>query len=264
MKIWSTQAGSKWDIQHSNNRSSKNNREKGKFNNGDYVVVVVQLLNHGQLFAIPWTAGRQGSLCFTLSLSLLKLMSIVSVMPSNNLILCCPLLLLPAIFPSIRVFSNESLLRIRWPKYWSFSFSISPSNENFSLISCRIDWFDLLSVWVTRKSLLQNHNSKASVFWHSTFFVVQRSYPYMTPGKTMSLTIQTVVGKVISLVFNTLSSFVIAFLPRSKCLNFMAVYPVHNCRPIANAVTWSQWVFGMYLDGLPIKILSMTLSCSYY
>ena len=150
MKIWSIQAGSKWDIQHSNNRSSKNNREKGKFNNGDYVVVVVQLLNHGQLFAIPWTAGRQGSLCFTLSLSLLKLMSIVSVMPSNNLILCCPLLLLPAIFPSIRVFSNESLLRIRWPKYWSFSFSII------------LDRFPLgLTGLISLQS--KGHSSKASI-----------------------------------------------------------------------------------------------------
>ena len=167
MKIWSIQAGSKWDIQHSNNRSSKNNREKGKFNNGDYVVVVVQLLNHGQLFAIPWTAGRQGSLCFTLSLSLLKLMSIVSVMPSNNLILCCPLLLLPAIFPSIRVFSNESLLRIRWPKYWSFS--ISPSNENFS-------WFPLGSTGLI--SLLSKGRLRvfsSATVWKDQFFGAQPS-----------------------------------------------------------------------------------------
>ena len=153
MKIWSIQAGSKWDIQHSSNRSSKNNREKGKFNN-DYVVVVVQLLNHVQLFATPWTAACQGSLCFTLSLSLLKLMSIVSVMPSNHLILCCPLLLLPAIFLSIRVFSNESVLCIRWPKYWSFSFSISPSDEYSGLIFFRMDWLGLLAVQGNLKSLL--------------------------------------------------------------------------------------------------------------
>ena len=177
-------------------------------------------------------------------------------MPSNHLILCCPLLFLPAIFPSIRVFSNESVLHIRWPKYWSFSFSISPSNENFSLISCRIDWFDLLSVWGTCKSLLQNHNSKASIFWHSTFFMVQRSYD---SWKNHVFDYTDCCWQSDISGFNTLSSFVIAFLPRSKCLNFMAVYPVHNCRPIANAVTWSQWVFGTYLDGLPIKILSDSL-----
>ena len=141
-----------------------------------------------------------------------------SVMPSNHLILCHPLLLLPSIFPSIRVFSNMSALCIRKPNYWSFSFSISPSNENSGLISFRIDWFDLLAVQGTLKSFLQYHNSKTSILWHSAFFVVQLSYLYMTTGKTITLTIQTFVGKVTSLLFSMLSRFVIAFLPRSKCL----------------------------------------------
>ena len=154
----------------------------------------------------------------TLSLSLLKLISIESVMPSNHLILCCPLLLSPSIFPSIRVFSNESVLLIRWPKYWSFSFSISPFNEYSGLISFRIDWLDLLAVQGTLKSLLQHHSSKASMLQRSVFFIVQLSYPYMTTGKTIALTRQTFVGKGKSLLFRMLSRFVIAFLPRSKCL----------------------------------------------
>ena len=140
----------------------------------------VQLLNCVQLFATPWTAARQASLSITNSWSLLKLMSIESVMPSNHLILCRPLLLPPSIFISIRVFSNESLLHIRWPKYWSFSFTISPSNEYSGLISLRTDWFDLLAVQGTLKSLLQHHSSKASILQHSTFFIVQLSHPYMT------------------------------------------------------------------------------------
>ena len=142
-------------------------------------------------------------------------MSIKSVMPSNHLILCRPLLLPSSIFPSIRVFSNESVLRIRWPKYWSFSFSISPSNEYSGLISFRMDWFDLLVVQGTLKSLLQHHSSKASVLQHSAFFVVQLSYPYITTGKTIALTIWTFVDKVMTLLSNMLSRFVIAFLPRS-------------------------------------------------
>ena len=146
-----------------------------------------------------------------------KLMSIKSVMPFNHLILCHPLLL-PSIFPSIQVFSNESALRIRWPKYWSFSFNISPSNEYLGLISFRIDWFDLLAVQGTHKSLLQHYSSKASILWHSTFFIVQLSYHYMTTGKTIALTSQTFVGKVMSLLFNMLSRLVITFLPRSKLL----------------------------------------------
>ena len=139
-------------------------------------------------------------------------------MPSNYLILCCPLLLLPSIFPSIRVFSNESVLHIRWPKYWSFSFSISPFNEYSGLISFGMDWFDLLAVQGTLKSLLQHHSSKASIHWHSAFFIVQLSHPYMTNGKTIALTRRTFVGKVMFLLFNMLSRLVTAFLPRSKRL----------------------------------------------
>ena len=139
-------------------------------------------------------------------------------MPSNHLILCCPLLLLPSIFPSIRVFSNESALCIRWPKYWSFSFNISPSNEHSGLISFRMDWLDLLAVQGTLKSLLQHHSTKASILWHSAFFIVQLSHPYMTTGKTIALTRQTFVGKVMSLLFDMLSRLVITFLPRNKCL----------------------------------------------
>ena len=173
-----------------------------------YFVVVVQLLSHVQLFGTPWTAACQASLSFTISQSLLKLMSIESVMPSNHLIFCHLLLLLPSIFPSIRVFSNESALLIKWPKYWSFS--ISPSNEYSGLISFRIDWFDLLAVQGTLKSLLQHHNLKVSVLRHSAFFTVQLSHPYMTTGKTIALTIWTFVGKVMSLLFGTPSGFVVA------------------------------------------------------
>ena len=145
-------------------------------------------------------------------------MSIESVMPSSHLILCCPLLLLPSIFPNIRVFSNESALCIRWPKYWSFSLSISPSNEHPGVISFRMDWLDLLAVQGTLKSLLQHHSSKASVLQHSAFFTVQLSHPYMPTGKTIALTRGIFVGKVMSLLFNMLSRLVIAFLSRSKCL----------------------------------------------
>ena len=145
-------------------------------------------------------------------------MPIESVMPSNHLILYSPLLLLPSIFPSIKVFSNGSVLPIRWPKYWSFSFSISPSNEYSELISLRIDWLDLLAVQGTLKSLLQYHSSKASILWHSAFFMVQLSHPYMITRKTIALIIWTFVSKLMSLLFNMLSRFVIAFLPRSRCL----------------------------------------------
>src|SRR5574340_211714 len=145
-------------------------------------------------------------------------MSIPLVMPSNHFILCCPLLLPPSIFPSIRVFSNESTLRIRWPKYWSFSFNISPSNEYSGLISFRMDWLDLLAVQGTLKSLLQHHSSKASILQCSAFFKVQLSHPYMTTGKTLALTRRTFVGKVMSLLLNMLSRLVITFLPRSKRL----------------------------------------------
>ena len=143
----------------------------------------VQSLSRVQPFVTPWTAARQASLSITNSQSLFKLMSIRLVMPSNHLSLCCPLLLLPLIFPSIRVFSGKLVLRIRWPEYWSFSFSISPSNEYSGLISFRMDWLDLLAVKGTLKSLLQHHSSKASILWHSAFFIVQLSHPYMTTGK---------------------------------------------------------------------------------
>ena len=174
----------------------------------------VQSLSHVLLFATPWTATCQVSLSFW---SLLKLISIESVMPSNHLILFRPGFLLPSIFPSIGVFSNESVLHIRWPKYWNFSFSISSSNEYSGLISFGIDWFGLLAVQGTLKRLLQQYSLKASIPWCSVFFMVQLSYPYITTGKTIAFTIWTFVSKVISLLYNMLSSFVIAFLPRIKC-----------------------------------------------
>ena len=164
----------------------------------------VQSLSRVCFFATPWTAARQTSLFTTNSWSLLKLMSIESVMLSSHRILCHPLLLPPSIFPSIRVFSNESTLCIRWPNYWSFSFKVSPSNDYSGLISFRIDWFDLLAIQGTLKSLLQHHSSKASILWHSAFFTVQLSHPYMTTGKTRALTRWTFVGKVMPLLFNTL------------------------------------------------------------
>ena len=150
----------------------------------------------------PMTVATQASLSITKSGSMLKLMSIESVMPSNRLILCCPLLLLSSIFLSIRIFSNESVLLIRWPKYWNFSFSVSPSNEHSRLSSFRMDWLDLLAVQGTLKSLLQHHSSKASILLHSAFFIVQLPHPYMTTGKTIALTRQTFIGKVMSLLFN--------------------------------------------------------------
>ena len=159
----------------------------------------VQLLSRVGLFVTPWTAAHQASLSITSFQSLLKLMSIGSVMPSNHLILCCPLLLLPSIFPSIRVFSNDSVLHIRWPKYWSFSFSISSSNEYSGLTSFRMDWLDLLAIQGNFKSLLQHHSSKASILWHSAFFIVQLSHPYTTTGKTIALTRWNLAGKVMSL-----------------------------------------------------------------
>ena len=166
----------------------------------------------------PMDAACQSPLSFTISWNLLKLMSIELVMPSNHLMLCRPLFLLPSIFPSIRVFSNELALDIRLPKYWSFSFSISPSCEYSGLISFRIDWFDLLAVQGTLKSLSQHHSSEASILEHSAFFIVQLSYPYMTTGKTIALTRPTFVGKVMSLLFNMLFRFVIAFLPKKAQL----------------------------------------------
>ena len=178
----------------------------------------VQLLSRVQLFVTTWTAVQQASLSITNSWSLLKLMSIKQVMPSNHLILCHPFLLMPSIFPSVRVFSIEPALHIKWPKYWSFSFSISPSNEYSGLISFRIDRLDLLAVQGTLKSLLQHHSSRASILRHSAFLIVQLSHPYMATGKTIALTRWTFVGKAMSLLFNMLSRLVIAFLPRSKHL----------------------------------------------
>ena len=181
----------------------------------------VQSLSHVQLFATPWTAASQTSLPITNSQSLLKLMSIELVMPSNHLILCHPLLLLPSIFPSISVFfSNESALCIRWPKYWSFSFSISPSNNYSGLISFRMDWLDLLAVQGTLKSLLQHYSSKASILWHSAFFTVQLSHPHIHiwPLEKPQLWLNSFVGKVMSLLFNKLPRLVITFLPRGKHL----------------------------------------------
>ena len=201
----------------------------------------VQLLSHVRLFATPWITASQASLSITNSRSPSKPMSIKSVMPSNHLILYRPLLLLPSIFPSIRVFSNESVLCIRWPKYWSFSFNISASNEHPGLISFRMDWLDLLAVQGTLKSLLQHHSSKASILQHSAFFIIQLSHPYMTTGKTIDLTRQTLVGKVISLLFNMPSRFVIAFLPRSKPL----------------LISWLQSPSGVILE--PKKIKSDTV-----
>ena len=168
--------------------------------------------------ATPWTAVRQAFLSISNSWRLLKLMSIESVMPSNHLILCCAHRLPPSIFPSIRVFTNESVLHIKWVKYWSFSFSINPYNEYSGLISFRMDWLDFLAVQGTLKSLLQHHSSKASILWCSAFFIVQLSHPYMTTGKTIALTRQIFVSKVMSLLFNMLPRLIIAFLPRSKCL----------------------------------------------
>ena len=175
----------------------------------------VQLLSHIWLFATPWTAARQASLSITNSRSLLQLMSIELVMPSNHLILSHPLLLPPSIFPNIMVFSNESVLHTTWPKDWSFSFSISPSNEYSGLISFKMDWLDFFAFQGALKSLFQHHSSKASILRHSAFFMVQLSHPYMSTGKTIALTF---VGKAMSLLFNMLSRLVIAFIPRNKCL----------------------------------------------
>ena len=176
----------------------------------------VQYLSHVQLFVTPWTAAHQASLSIIISWSLLKLMSIKSVMPSNHLILCRPLLLSPSIFPSIKVFSSESVLHIRWPKFWSFS--ISPSNEHSGLVSFRMDWLDLLAVQGTLKSLLQQHSLKASILQCSALFTVQLSHPYMTSGKSIALTRWTFVDKVKSLLFNMLTGLVITFFPGIKHL----------------------------------------------
>ena len=190
----------------------------------------------------PMDWGTPG---FPVHHQLLELASIELVMPFNHLILYCPLLLLPSIFPSIGVFFNKSVLHIRWPKYWSFSFNISPSSKYSGLISFRIDWFDLPAVRGSLKSLLQHHSSKASILWLSAFFIVQLLHPYVTTGKTTALTLRTFIGKVMSLLFNMLSRFVIAFLPRSKCL----------------LISWLQSLSAVVSE--PRKIKSVTVSNFY-
>ena len=202
----------------------------------------VQSLSHVRLFVTPWITAHQASLSITNSHTSLRLTSIESAMPSSHLILCRPLLLLPPTPPIIIVFSNESTLRMRWPKYWSFSFSIIPSKEIPGLISFRMDWLDFLAVQGTLKSLLQHHTSKASILQHSAFFTVQLSHPYMTTGKTIALTRQTFVGKVMSLLLNMLFRLVITFLPRSKCL----------------LISWVQSPSAVILE--PRKIKSDTVS----
>ena len=207
-----------------------------------YWICSIQSLSRVWLFATLWITACQASLSITNSQSLRKLMSIESVMPSSHLILCRPLLLLPPIPPSIRVFSNESTLCMRWPKYWSLSFSMSPSNEHPGLISFRMDWLDLLAVQGTIKSLLQRDSSKASILRRSAFFRVQLSHPYMTTGKAIALTRRTFVGKVMSLLFNMLSRLVITFLPRNNCL----------------LISWLQSPSAVILE--PPKIKSDTVS----
>jgi len=205
----------------------------------------VQSLSHVRHFPTLWTATCQASLSITNSQNPPKSISIESVMPSNHLILCHPLLLLPSVFPSIRLFSNESALHILWPKYWSFRFNISPSNEHPGLIFFRMDWLDLLAVQGTLKSLLQHCSSKASVLQLSAFFIVQLSHPYMTTGKTIALTRWTFVGKVMSLLLNMLSRLVITFLPRSKRL----------------LISWLQSPSAVILE--PRKIKSDTVSTDF-
>ena len=202
----------------------------------------VQSLSRVRLFATPPIAAHQASLSITISWSSLKLTSIESVMPSSHLILGHPLLLLPPSPPSIRVFSNESALHVRWPKYWSVIFSIRPSNEYSGLISFRMDWLDLLAVQGTLKSILQHHSSKASILRCSAFFMVPLSHPYIATGKTIALTRQTFVGNVMSPLFNMLFRFVIAFLPRSKCL----------------LISWLRSPSAVILE--PNKIKSVTIS----
>ena len=196
----------------------------------------------------PWTAACQASLSFTISQSLLKLMSVVLVMPSKHLILCHPLLLLPSVFPSIRVFSNKSALCIRWPKYWSFSFSISPSNEYSGLISFRIDWFDLFAVQRTLKGLLQHHSLKASIIWLSAIFMVQLSHPYMPIRKVIALTIWTSVGKVMSLLFNMLARCLPTPDPEFRG---QKVSPPKSLLPPHSAAALKDWKDGGLRQGGP-------------
>ena len=212
----------------------------------------VQSLSHVRLFANPWITACQAFLSITNSRSLLKLMSIESVMPSSHLILCCPVLLLPPTLPSISVFSSESTLRMRWPKYWSFSFNISPSNEHPELTSFRMDWLDLLAVQGTLKSLLQHHSSKASILRHSAFFTVQLSHPYMTTGKTIALTRQTFVDKVMFLLFNMLSRFNLPYFP--PCPTTYSIIKPHWIYLFWNKVFSISWNI---LTDLPFSLLSL-------
>ena len=202
---------------HSTQLDTNNRLKVHEIRNCRYLLVV-HSLSHVKLFVTPWTAAHQASLSITISRSLSKLMSIELVMLSNHFILCHPHVFLPSVFPSTRVFSNESAVCIRWPKYWCFKFSIRPSSEYSRLISFRIDWFDLLAVQGTLKSLLQHHSSKASVLQCSAFLMVQLSYLYLTAGKTTALTRWTFVGKVMYLLFYILCRFAKAFLPRRKNL----------------------------------------------
>ena len=225
-----------------------------------YKVVHFSSLAHSCLtLCDPMIAACQASLSITNSQSLLKLMSIESVMPSSHLILCHPLLLLPPIPPSIRVFSNESTRHMRWPKYWSFSFSISPSSEHPGLISFRMDWLDVLAVQGTLKSLLQHHSLKASILRHSAFFTVQLSHPYMTTGKIIALTRWTFVCKVMSLLFNMLSRLVITFLPRSKHLLISWLQSPSSVIPLQRSV--GIWFVYVYIFTKLAKSLGFSIQC---
>ena len=209
----------------------------------------VQFSRSVQLFATPWTAAHQPSLFITNSWSLLKFMSIESVMPSNHPILCCPILFQPSIFHSIRVFSSESVLCIRWPKYWSFTSASVLAMNIQDWFPLRMDRLDLLAVQGTLKSLLQHHSSKVSIFWHSPHFTVQLLYPYMTTGKTISLTRWTFVSKVQSLLFNMLSRLVISFLLRCKSLNFIAAVTIcSDSEDQENNVSHCSHCFPIYLS----------------
>ena len=230
---------------HKKKLEAKPYNEKGRNNNDKSKTISissVQSLSCAWLYATPWITAYQAPLSITNSRSSPKLMSTESVMPSSHPILCHPLFLLPPIPPSIRVLSNESTLRMRWPKYWSFSFNISPSNEHPGLIFFRMDWLDLLAVQGTLKSLFQLHSSKASTLQRSAFFIVQLSHPYMTTGKTIALTKWTFAGKVISLLLNMLSRLVIDFLPRSKCL----------------LISWLQLPSAVILETKKIKSLTVS------
>ena len=218
----------------------------------------VQSLSRVQLFVTPWIAARQASLSITKSQGLLKLMSIESVMPSRYLILCHPLLLLSPIPPSIRVFSNESALLTRWPKYWGFSLSISLSNEYSRLISLRMDWLDLLAVQGTCKSLFQHHSSKASILQRSAFFTVQLSHPYTTTGKTIALTRWSLVGKVLSLLLNMLSRLVIAFLPTSSVHFWQSGNKIHPSLLGMNSVSFCLIEFDILF--LIVEVLRIVMS----